>query len=68
MCFHSNALTAGMTKKGEISSTRTMPRPGKGSLTSNASSTPPMMVMRMTLPISISVFHTAGQKSGSVTK
>ena len=68
MCFHSRALTAGMTKKGEISSTRTMPRPGKGSFTRRASSTPSTTVMSTTLPISSSVFHTAGQKSGSVTK
>ena len=32
MCFHSSALTVGMTKNGEISSTRTMPRPGNGSV------------------------------------
>jgi hypothetical protein len=68
MCFHSSALTAGMTKNGEISSTRTMPRPGKGSFTSSASSTPNTTVITITLPISSSVFHTAGQKSGSVMK
>ena len=68
MCFHSSAFTVGMTKKGEISSTRTMPRPGNGSLTSSASATPSTTVMTITLPISTSVFHTAGQKSGSVTK
>ena len=45
-----------------------MPRPGKGSLTSKASSTPNTTVITITLPISSSVFHTAGQKSGSVTK
>ena len=68
MCFHSSALTAGMTKKGEISSTRTMPRPGKGSFTSSASSTPSTTVMTITLPIKSSVFQVAGQKSGSVMK
>ena len=68
MCFHSSAFTVGITKKGEISSTRTMPRPGKGSFTSSASATPSTTVMTITLPISTSVFHTAGQKSGSVTK
>ncbi len=45
-----------------------MPRPGKGSFTKSASSTPSTTVMTITLPISISVFHVAGQKSGSVTK
>jgi hypothetical protein len=40
MCFHSSAFTVGITKKGEISSTRTMPRPGNGSLTSRRAAMP----------------------------
>ena len=68
MCFHSSALAVGMTKKGEISSTRTMPRPGNGSLTSSARATPSTTVIAITEPSSDSVFSTDGPKSGSVTK
>ena len=32
MFFHSNAFTVGMMKKGDISMTRTMPRPRKGTV------------------------------------
>ena len=68
MCFHSSAFTVGMTKKGEISSTRTTPRPGNGSSISSASATPPTTVMAMTLPSSSSVLTMAVQNDGSVTK
>ena len=69
MCFHSSALTVGMTKKGEISSTRTMPRPGKGSLTSSASADAEHHrdddhASRAAAACSAPT----GQKSGSVTK
>jgi hypothetical protein len=68
MCFHSSAFTVGITKKGEISSTRTMPRPGKGSSISSASATPPTTVIAITLPSSSAVLPTALVKDGSVTK
>ena len=68
MCFHSSAFTVGITKNGEISSTRTTPRPGKGSSISSASATPPTTVMTMTLPSSSSVLTIAVQNDGSVTK
>jgi hypothetical protein len=68
MCFHSSAFTVGMTKKGEISSSRTMPRPGKGSLISSASAMPPTTVMTITLPSSSRVLITVAVNDGSVTK
>ena len=68
MFFHSSALTVGMTKKGEISSTRTRPRPAKGSLISKAIATPSTTVMAITLPKSTRVLLTAEPKEGSVMK
>ena len=68
MCFHSSALAVGITKNGEIKSTRTMPRPGNASLTSSASPTPNTTVIAITEPSSTSVFITDGPKSGSVMK
>ena len=68
MFFHISALTVGMTKNGEISSTRTMPRPAKGSLMSSAIAMPNTTVMRITLPSNSTVFSTAVPNDGSVTK
>ena len=68
MCFHSRALTVGMTKKGEISRMRTMLRPGKGASTSSASKMPPTTVIRITLPSSSRVLMTAAPNDGSVMK
>ena len=55
MCFHSSALAVGMTKNGEISSTRTMPRPGNGSLTSSARATPRITVIAITVLIGVAL-------------
>ena len=68
MFFHISAFTVGMTKNGEISNTRTMPRPGNGSLMSNAIAMPTTTVIRMTLPSSHTVLSTAVLNDGSVTK
>jgi hypothetical protein len=68
MCFHISALTVGITKNGLISSMRTTPRPGNGSLISSASAMPPTTVMTITLPISSNVFSTAVPNDGSVMK
>ena len=68
MCFHSSALTVGITKNGEISSTRTMPCPGNGSLTSSAIRMPSTTVIAITLPSSSSVLTMAVPNDGSVTK
>jgi hypothetical protein len=68
MFFHIRALTVGMTKKGEMSNTRTRPRPAKGSLISSASAMPSTTVIKMTLPSRSTVLSTAAPKDGSVTK
>ncbi|MNT62407.1 hypothetical protein D3C72_2001260 [compost metagenome] len=68
MFFHISAFTVGMTKNGEISSTRTMPRPANGSLMSSAIAMPNTTVMRITLPSSKMVLTTAVPNEGSVTK
>ena len=68
MFFHSRALTVGMMKNGEISRTRTMPRPGNRWLTRTARASPRVTVMTSTDPTSSSVFPTAGTKAGSVRK
>ena len=68
MCFHRSALTVGITKNGEISSTRTMPWPGNGSFTSSAIRMPITTVMRITLPSSSKVLRIAVPNDGSVTK
>jgi len=68
MCFHSSAFAVGMTKNGEIKSTRTTPRPGNGASTRSARPMPPTTVIAITEPSSTIVFHTEGPKSGSVTK
>ena len=44
MLIQRTAFTAGITKKGEISKTRTMPRPGKVLLIKTAIKTPRMTV------------------------
>ena len=67
--FHIRALTVGMMKNGEISSTRTMPRPEKSPASSKAAiSTPNTTLMASTLPTRISVFMAPGRKPASVTK
>ncbi|MDT4868492.1 hypothetical protein FQZ97_1034570 [compost metagenome] len=68
MFFHISAFTVGMTKNGEMSSTRTRPRPAKGSLISRAMAVPTTTVIPITLPSSSRVFITAVPKDGSVTK
>ena len=68
MFFHSSALTVGMMKKGEISITRTTPRPGKLRSTNTARLSPTETVMISMDPTSSSVFRTAGRKAGSVRK
>ena len=62
-------LTVGMMKKGEISRTRTMPRP-KNSLASSSAeiSTPKTTLISSTLPTSSRVLVMPGQKPASVTK
>jgi len=68
MCFHSSAFTVGITKKGEINSTRTRPRPGNGASINSARATPRIAVITMTLPSSSTVFTTAAENDGSVRK
>ncbi len=68
MCFQRSALTVGITKNGEISSTRTMPWPGNGSFTSSAIRMPSTTVIRITLPSSSSVLTMAVANDGSVMK
>ncbi|MDR6358027.1 hypothetical protein Q3H58_004698 [Pseudomonas psychrotolerans] len=67
--FQISALTVGMMKKGEIKSTRTMPRP-KNSLASSSAeiSTPKTTLIANTLPTSSRVLVMPGQKPASVTK
>ena len=68
MCFHSSALTVGITKNGEINSSRTMARPGKASSINKASAAPTTTVMMITLPNSQMVLSTATENEGSVRK
>ena len=68
MFFQIRALTVGMMKNGEISSTRTMPRPKKGLFTSSARAMPRVTVMIRTEPTNNRVFCSAGMKASSVTK
>ena len=68
MFFHSRAFTVGMMKNGEISMTRTMPRPGNRWSTSMASARPRVTVITRTDPTRSRVLTTAGPKAGSVRK
>ena len=63
MFFQSRALTVGMMKNGEISMTRTMPRPGNRWLTRMARASPRVTVMTSTDPTSRSVFRSAGPRT-----
>ena len=53
--FHSTAVTTGITKKGEISSVRAIPRPRNGRLSSSAKIIPTTKVITTTLTDSTSV-------------
>ncbi len=68
MFFQTSPETVGMTKKGEIAITRTMPRPKKGWSSSSASSVPNTSVIRRTPPTSSSVLTSAPKKAGSSRK
>ncbi len=67
--FQTRALTVGMMKNGEISSTRTIPRPAKSAASSNAEmSTPSTTLISSTLPTRIRVLVMPGMKPASVRK
>ena len=67
--FQSSALTVGMMKNGEISNTRTAPRPKNSPASSSAAmSTPNATLIASTLPTSSRVFSAPGRKPASVTK
>ena len=68
MFFHNSALTVGMMKKGEISRTRTIPRPLNSRSMSTAIASPRMVEIPRTLPTRSNVFHSAGMNAGSVQK
>ena len=68
MFFQSRAFTVGMMKNGEISMTRTIPRPGNRWSTRRASASPRVTVTARTDPTRSSVFRAAGRKAGSVRK
>ncbi len=67
--FQISAPTVGMMKNGEISSTRTMPRP-KNSLASSSAliNTPSTILISSTLPTSNRVLVAPGMKPESVRK
>ena len=68
MFFHIRAFTAGMTRNGEIKSTRTMARPGNASLISKPSAVPSTTVISMTENSKVNVFRKAGRNEASVKK
>ncbi|MNK94599.1 hypothetical protein D3C87_1148020 [compost metagenome] len=68
MFFHIRAFTAGMMRKGEIRSTRTMARPGNASLISSPSAVPSTTVTSITENSRINVFCKAGRNEASVKK
>jgi hypothetical protein len=68
MFFQISAETVGMTKKGAITSKRTMPCPKNGWSSKSARKMPPMTVINSTPKTSRSVLIKAVLNAGSVRK
>ena len=68
MLIHKTALTEGITKNGEIKSTRTIPRPGKVRFINIEIANPKITVRIIMLPTIRRLFCTANQKSFDLYK